>query len=74
MKFYSYDYVLSQIGQQNGIMVGFGIVLLAVTVFLLSRHTMIKGTEFRELVMISALALFSSAFGQHHDLSKQSSF
>ncbi|VRM82815.1 Protein of uncharacterised function (DUF3290) [Streptococcus pneumoniae] len=75
MKFYSYDYVLSQIGQQNGIMVGFGIVLLAVTVFLLSRHTMIKrGTEFRELVMISALTLFSSAFGQHHDLSKQSSF
>lgn len=75
MKFYSYDYVLSQIGQQNGIMVGFGIVLLAVTVFLLSRHTMIKkGIKFRELVMISALTLFSSAFGQHHDLSKQSSF
>ncbi|VMO24630.1 Protein of uncharacterised function (DUF3290) [Streptococcus pneumoniae] len=75
MKFYSYDYVLSQIGQQNGIMVGFGIVLLAVTVFLLSRHTMIKkGIKFRELVMISDLALFSSAFGQHHDLSKQSSF
>ncbi|VND58499.1 Uncharacterised protein [Streptococcus pneumoniae] len=42
MKFYSYDYVLSQIGQQNGIMVGFGIVLLAVTVFLLLRHTTIK--------------------------------
>lgn len=75
MKFYSYDYVLSQIGQQNGIMVGFGIVLLAVTVFLLSRHTMIKkGIKFREFVMISALALFSYAFGQHHDLSKQSSF
>ncbi|EHE27821.1 Protein of uncharacterised function (DUF3290) [Streptococcus pneumoniae] len=75
MKLYSYDYVLSQIGQQNGIMVGFGIVLLAVTVFLLSRHTMIKkGIKFRELVMISALALFSYAFGQHHDLSKQSSF
>ncbi|VLR18621.1 Protein of uncharacterised function (DUF3290) [Streptococcus pneumoniae] len=75
MKFYFYDYVLSQIGQQNGIMVGFGIVLLAVTVFLLSRHTMIKkGIKFRELVMISALALFSYAFGQHHDLSKQSSF
>ncbi|VRR62873.1 Protein of uncharacterised function (DUF3290) [Streptococcus pneumoniae] len=75
MKFYSYDYVLSQIGQQNGIMVGFGIVLLAVTIFLLPRHTMIKkGIKFRELVMISALALFSYAFGQHHDLSKQSSF
>lgn len=74
MKFYSYDYVLSQIGQQNGIMVGFGIVLLAVTVFAFKAYHDKKGTEFRELVMISALALFSSAFGQHHDLSKQSSF
>lgn len=75
MKFYSYDYVLSQIGQQNGIMVGFGIVLLAVTVFFAFKayHDK-KGTKFRELVMISVLALFSSAFGQHHDLSKQSSF
>lgn len=73
MKFYSYDYVLSQIGQQNGIMVGFGIVLLAVTVFAFKAYHD-KGTKFRELVMISALALFSSAFGQHHDLSKQSSF
>ncbi|VKT84373.1 Protein of uncharacterised function (DUF3290) [Streptococcus pneumoniae] len=71
MKFYSYDYVLSQIGQQNGIMVGFGIVLLAVTVFFAFKayHDK-KGTKFRELVMISALALFSYAFGQHHDLSK----
>ena len=33
MKFYSYDYVLSQISQQNGIMIVFGIVLLAVTGF-----------------------------------------
>lgn len=33
MKFYSYDYVLSQISQQNGIMIGFGIVLLAITGF-----------------------------------------
>ncbi|VMF15713.1 Protein of uncharacterised function (DUF3290) [Streptococcus pneumoniae] len=75
MKFYSYDYVLSQIGQQNGIMVGFGIVLLAVTVFFAFKaYNDKKGTEFRELVMISALILFSSAFGQHHDLSKQSSF
>ncbi|VOE32129.1 Protein of uncharacterised function (DUF3290) [Streptococcus pneumoniae] len=78
MKFYSYDYVLSQIGQQNGIMVGFGIVLLAVTscdsFFAFKAYHDKKGTEFRELVMISALALFSSAFGQHHDLSKQSSF
>ena len=33
MKFYSYDYVLSQISQQNGIMIGLGIVLLASTGF-----------------------------------------
>lgn len=75
MKFYSYDYVLSQIGQQNGIMVGFGIVLFSCdSFFAFKAYHDKKGTEFRELVMISALALFSSAFGQHHDLSKQSSF
>lgn len=60
MKFYSYDYVLSQIGQQNGIMIGFGIVLLAVTGFLAFKayHDK-KGTKFRELVMISALTLLA---------------
>ena len=58
MKFYSYDYVLSQIGQQNGIMVGFGIVLLAVTVFFAFKaYRDKKGTKFRELVMILALTL-----------------
>ena len=60
MKFYSYDYVLSQIGQQNGIMIGLGIVLLAVTGFLAFKayHDK-KGTKFRELVMISALTLLA---------------
>ncbi len=43
MKFYSYDYVLSQISQQNGIMIGFGIVLLAITGFLLLKPIEIKG-------------------------------
>ena len=58
MKFYSYDYVLSQIGQQNGIMVGFGIVLLAVTgFFAFKAYHDKKGTKFRELVMILALTL-----------------
>lgn len=58
MKFYSYDYVLSQIGRQNGIMVGFGIVLLAVTVFFAFKaYRDKKGTKFRELVMILALTL-----------------
>lgn len=60
MKFYSYDYVLSQIGQQNGIMVGFGIVLLAVTGFFsFKAYHDKKGTKFRELVMISALTLLA---------------
>ena len=60
MKFYSYDYVLSQIGQQNGIMVGFGIVLLAVTgFFAFKAYHNKKGTKFRELVMISALTLLA---------------
>ena len=60
MKFYSYDYVLSQIGQQNGIMVGFGIVLLAVTgFFAFKAYHGKKGTKFRELVMISALTLLA---------------
>lgn len=58
MKFYSYDYVLSQIGQQNGIMIGLGIVLLAVTGFLAFKaYRDKKGTKFRELVMILALTL-----------------
>ena len=60
MKFYSYDYVLSQISQQNGIMVGFEIVLLAVTgFFAFKAYHDKKGTKFRELVMISALTLLA---------------
>lgn len=58
MKFYSYDYVLSKIGQQNGIMIGFGIVLLAITgFFAFKAYRDKKGTKFRELVMILALTL-----------------
>ena len=60
MKFYSYDYVLSQISQQNGIMIGFGIVLLAITgFFAFKAYRDKKGTKFRELVMISALILLA---------------
>ena len=33
MKFYSYDYVLSQINQQNWVTIGLSILLLLVTVF-----------------------------------------
>ena len=60
MKFYSYDYVLSRISQQNGIMIGFGIVLLAITgFFAFKAYHDKKGTKFRELVMISALTLLA---------------
>ena len=53
MKFYSYDYVLSQISQQNGMMIGFGIVLLAITgFFAFKAYRDKKGTKFRELVML----------------------
>ena len=58
MKFYSYDYVLSQISLQNGMMIGFGIVLLAITgFFAFKAYRDKKGTKFRELVMILALTL-----------------
>lgn len=58
MKFYSYDYVLSQISQQNGIMIGFEIALLAITgFFAFKAYRDKKGTKFRELVMILALTL-----------------
>ena len=58
MKFYSYDYVLNQISQQNGIMIVFGIVLLAITgFFAFKAYRDKKGTKFRELVMILALTL-----------------
>ena len=58
MKFYSYDYVLSQISQHNGMMIVFGIVLLAITgFFAFKAYRDKKGTKFRELVMILALTL-----------------
>ena len=50
--------MLSQISQQNGIMIGFGIVLLAITgFFAFKAYRDKKGTKFRELVMILALTL-----------------
>ena len=42
MKFYSYDYVLSQISQQNWVMVIMSILLVLVTAFLLLRHLRIN--------------------------------
>lgn len=48
MKFYSYDYVLSQINQQNGVTIGLSILLLLVTGFLLLR--LIKISAIRNFV------------------------
>ena len=74
MKFYSYDYVLSQISQQNGIMIGFGIVLLAITgFFAFKAYRDKKGTKFRELVMIFGLDLGGHAFGDNLKIPDQSS-
>ena len=58
MKFYSYDYVLSQISQQNSIMIGLGIALLAVTgFFAFKAYRNKRDSKFRELAIISVLAL-----------------
>ena len=60
MKFYSYDYVLSQISQQNWVTIGLSILLLLVTgFFAFKAYHDKKGTKFRELVMISALTLLA---------------
>ncbi|KXT79156.1 DUF3290 family protein [Streptococcus sp. DD13] len=60
MKFYSYDYVLSQISLQNNVMVGMQILLLVVTgFFAFKAYQDNRGTKFRELVMISALTLLA---------------
>ena len=58
MKFYSYDYVLSQISQQNWVTVALSVLLLLVTgFFAFKAYRDKKGTKFRELVMILALTL-----------------
>ena len=62
MKFYSYDYVLSQISQQNWVTIAISIVLILVTTFLAiiaykdKRESKFRG-KFRELSIISILTL-----------------
>ena len=58
MKFYSYDYVLSQISQQNWIMVMMSILLVLVTAFFAFKAFKDKrGSKFRQLSIISILLL-----------------
>ena len=58
MKFYSYDYVLTQISQQNWVMVIISILLVLVTAFFVFKAYKDKrGSKFRELSIISILLL-----------------
>lgn len=60
MKFYSYDYVLSQISQQNWVMIIVSALLLTVTGFLAFKAFEDKrGSKFRELSIISILTLIA---------------
>ncbi|AGK71813.1 hypothetical protein I872_08665 [Streptococcus cristatus AS 1.3089] len=58
MKFYSYDYVLSQISQQNWVMVIISACLVLVTgFFAFKAYKDKRGSKFRELSIISILTL-----------------
>ena len=58
MKFYSYNYVLSQINQQNWLMVTLSALLLLVTgFFAFKAYRNKRDSKFRELAIISVLAL-----------------
>jgi len=58
MKFYSYDYVLSQISQQNWVTIVFsGILLLVTGFFAFKAYYNKRDSKFRELAIISVLAL-----------------
>ena len=58
MKFYSYDYVLSQISQQNWVTIVLSALLLLVTgFFAFKAYRNKRDSKFRELAIISVLAL-----------------
>ena len=58
MKFYSYDYVLSQISQQNWVTVALSVLLLLVTgFFAFKAYRTKRDSKFRELAIISVLSL-----------------
>ena len=60
MKFYSYDYVLSQISQQDWVMIIVSMLLVIVTGFFAFKAFKDKrGSKFRELSLISILTLIA---------------
>lgn len=60
MTFYSYNYVLSRINQQNWITVTISALLLLVTgFFAFKAYRNKRDTKFRELLIISILSLFA---------------
>lgn len=62
MKFYSYDYVLSQISQQNWVTIGISIFLIVLTGFFAVKAYREKhDSKFRELSIISILTLVAVA-------------
>lgn len=61
MKFYSYEYVLSQISQQNWIMIIVSALLVLVTgFFAFKAYKDKRGSKFRELSIISILTLIAA--------------
>ena len=58
MKFYSYDYVLSQISQQNWVTIGIsGLLILLTGFFAVKAYREKHDSKFRELSIISILTL-----------------
>ena len=58
MKFYSYDYVLSQISQQNWVSIGIsGLLILLTGFFAVKAYREKHDSKFRELSIISILTL-----------------
>lgn len=60
MKFYSYDYVLSQISQQNWVMLGtLGVLLLITAFFAIKSYKEQRDSKYRELVIILGLGILT---------------
>ncbi|VUW93958.1 Uncharacterised protein [Streptococcus constellatus] len=75
MKFYSYDYVLSQISTSNWLLIGlFTMLLLLTGFFSLKAYKNKRDSKYRELVIILVLSVVTLVFisisnYQHHQAS-----